>query len=58
MAQITQHQINEGIRQGHIERSKAVIAGLTFIRTAVASGISAMVKHIAMPVRQAPHTQN
>jgi hypothetical protein len=58
MTQITQHQVNEGIRQAHIERSKALMVGFKFIRNAAATGLFKIATRIAKLIRPIPHAQN
>lgn len=42
MKHITQRHINEAMRQGRIERSKAFKVGFQFIGNAVAKGVSSI----------------
>ena len=58
MTKITQHQIDEAIRQAHIERSKAMVAGLHFIRDAAAASVSYLKAAMRAWTQPDPRTQN
>mgnify|MGYP006073515071 CR=1 FL=1 len=58
MTQITQYQIDEAIRQAHVERANAMAAGVEFILNAAARSVSNLKAAIRAWEQPTPHRQN
>ncbi len=55
MTQITQHQIQEGMRQAHTERAETLAFGLQFIRSTIARGMTKIAAMVQTTARAKQH---